>query len=291
MPMSAPAASALGDPVADVPPINEGGVPARRAQPVRSGPSAAHTAVVSSVIAMATRTPDRTVASCPAAGPIRQATAATTVSVHATTRATDHVAGASVPVPSEWKIAPGHDAYASQCTVFHARKPRNGRSALLTTSARRSSAAMTPSPSQNGRYADTKGIAASRQPSFAYGSATAVTTWASRKTTVKRLRLRCSSALTKRGQIRDRAALPAVTTPRATTPVNSSSVAVPAPRVANQSGLGTAAAIMPQSPPAILPCDGPNRSFVPGAPPGPAPQATRARYRRGSRRAAGGEFR
>src|SRR6202043_3223386 len=101
------------------------------------------------------------------------------------------------------------------------------------------------SPSQNGRYGDKNGIAASRQPSFAYGSATAVTTWATRKTTAKRLRLRCSSALTKRGHARDRAALPAVTTPSATPTVNSSRVAVPAPRVANHSGLGVAAAIIP----------------------------------------------
>src|SRR6266849_3360837 len=283
MPMSAPAEGAPGDAVAAVPPINEGGVPARRAQPGRSGPSAAHTAVVITANAMATRTPDRSVAIWPAAGPIRQATAATTVNVHAATSATDHVAGASVPVPREWKMATGHDPYASQWTVFHAVKPRSGRSALLTTSASTSSAATTPSPSQKGRYVDTNGMAASRQPSFAYGSATAVTTWASRKTTAKRLRLRCNSALTKRGQTRERASLPAVTIPSATTAVSSRRVAVPAPRVANQSGLGVAAAIIPPSPLAIPRCEGPTRRFLPGAPPAYGPQARRARRRPGSR--------
>src|SRR4029077_21097593 len=284
MPMSALAEGALGDALAAVPPINAGGVPARRAQPGRIGPSAAHAAVVITATAMATRTPDRSVAIWPAPGPILQATAATTVSVHAATSASDHVAGASGTGARECKMAPGHDAYASQCTVFHALKPRKGRSALVTTSASTSSAATTPSPSQNGRYVDTNGMAASRQPSFAYGSATAVTTWASRKTTAKRLRLRCNSALTKRGQPRERPAPPAVRIPSATTAVSRRRVAVPAPRVANQSGLGVAAAIIPASPPAMPRYGGPSRQRVPGAPPAHAPRAMRARRRPGSQR-------
>src|SRR2546428_10075369 len=154
MPSSDPAGAAAGaalEGLAVAAPIRDRGVPARRAQPGRSGPSAAQTAAPTIATAMAIWSPNRTVAIGPVSEPNRHATAATTVSVQTPTMTNDHDAGASVPVPSEWKIAIGHDAYASQCRALQARKPSSGRSPLLTTSARTSWPATTPSPSQNGR--------------------------------------------------------------------------------------------------------------------------------------------
>src|ERR1700694_3224320 len=102
MPSSVPTeACAVGDAARAVPPIRAGDVPARGAQPGRRGPSAAQTEVATTASGIAMSTPVRNVMVWPVPGPIRQAMAATTIIVEPATSATDHDAGASVPVPSE----------------------------------------------------------------------------------------------------------------------------------------------------------------------------------------------
>ena len=54
--------------------------------------------------------------------------------------------------------ATGQEAYASQCTVRHSRRPSRARARLVTTSASRRSNATVPRPSQIGRYGDRNGI-------------------------------------------------------------------------------------------------------------------------------------
>ena len=122
----------------------------------------------------------------------RQTTAASTVSPQAMPRKAIQPARASVPVPSEWSIATGQHAYASQCTAFHARVPILRRSKLVTTSASRRSNASAPSPSQNGRYGDRNGTKASRMPIGANESTTVVRTWMPVNATASSVRLRCS---------------------------------------------------------------------------------------------------
>src|ERR1700716_3209603 len=110
MPSSCPVAGDdVGGPAA-APPMRESGVPARCAQPGRNGPSAVQAAVATTATAVAIWNPNRLVPVLPVSKPIRQPTAATTVSVQPATMASDHHTGASVPVPSEWRVATGHDA-------------------------------------------------------------------------------------------------------------------------------------------------------------------------------------
>ena len=91
----------------------------------------------------------------------------------------------------------------------------------------RRSTATAPRPSQNGRYADTKGTTTSIHRIGANESATTVTTWMARNTSTSSETLRCTNSTTKRGHVgllqRNDVKIPsstlAVRNPRVTTPV------------------------------------------------------------------------
>ena len=88
--------------------------------------------------------------------------------------------------------ATGHDAYASQCTAFHARVPMRRRRKLVTIRASRRSKATVPSPSQNGRYGDRNGMNASTTPIGANASTIVVTTWIAVNASASSVTFRCS---------------------------------------------------------------------------------------------------
>src|SRR5579864_9335107 len=133
------------------PPSRATGVPARRAQPGWSGPSAAHPdtppAKISSDSASASRIVELTrgqVAS-------RQPEAASTLAMHAVVNPIDQAARASLPVPSEWISAIGQAPWAAQWMNRQLRKPIRFRARLVSTIAAMISMATAPRPSQNGR--------------------------------------------------------------------------------------------------------------------------------------------
>ena len=66
--------------------------------------------------------------------------------------------------------------------------------------ARRQSTARVPSPTHIGFQPDVNGTTAASHPIFTYESSSAVRMWMARKTTDSRATLRCSKAVTRRGQ-------------------------------------------------------------------------------------------
>src|SRR5512133_3468767 len=118
---------------------NAVGVPARLAQPARSGPSRNQTSAPSAKATVAVPMPTRSASPPRAAVATRQSAAATTEIVQADASNTSQEERAALPDPS-------------QCTARQARRPSWLRSKLVTISARSRSNATVPSPSHNGRY-------------------------------------------------------------------------------------------------------------------------------------------
>src|SRR5581483_3967812 len=212
------------------------GVPARAAQPRRSGPFCAHTSRPASTPSVATVAPARTIGSASRAASRRQTTDASTVTAHSTPRTASQPERASLPVPSECSSATGQEAYASQCTARQARKPIRRRARLVATSASRRSNATVPRPSQKGRYGERKGMTASRRPIGANASAIVVITCTAVKAMAMSVTLRCRPETRKRGQraLRQRTEL---ITPSSTETVSRTSATDPDPRVRYQSSL------------------------------------------------------
>src|ERR1700674_169650 len=126
------------------------GVPALADQPGWKGPVNAHTPDATRIAAP---TIAATARKGRAAGPpwrSRNTSANTTAVTHEVTTAINHGAWASLPVPSPWITASGHDAYAAQWVNRHGRGPIRSRSKLLATTPIRTHIAATPRPSQMG---------------------------------------------------------------------------------------------------------------------------------------------